>query len=269
MGHYAQRESWSFVFKPIRFHGLETFTRTTLRLTQEFPVQSWNEHKREVFCLDWNNLKKNTFASSSWDHLVKIWTPSRPDSLMTIPAHESCVYAARFSPSSADSLATCSSDGSLKIWDTRIPGGGAPLKIAAHPNEVLALDWNKYATHLVATASVDRTIKVHDIRKASPTSTHNCCIETLAGHQYAIRKVAWSPHAADRIASSGYDMTCRVWVVPQIKGQVLPSGRMGSASVLGVHNAHKEFVVGLAWSLYYPGIIATASWDQEIHLWSL
>ncbi|POW01034.1 hypothetical protein PSTT_12764, partial [Puccinia striiformis] len=238
-------------------------------MLNELPLQSWNEHKREVFCLDWNNLKKDLFVSSSWDHLVKIWTPSRSDSIMTIPAHESCVYAARYSPSSADTLATCSSDGTLKTWDTRIVADHRPtVMIPAHSNEVLSLDWNKYATHLVATASVDRTVKIHDIRKASTNPAHNCCIETLVGHQYAIRKVAWSPHSADKIATCGYDMTARVWTVPQISsaGQ---APLHGSNSVLGIHNAHKEFVVGLAWSLYHPGLIASASWDQEVHVWSV
>ncbi|KAA1118955.1 peroxisomal targeting signal 2 receptor [Puccinia graminis f. sp. tritici] len=239
-------------------------------MLNEFPMQSWHEHKREVFCLDWNNLRKEIFASSSWDHLVKIWTPSRSDSIMTIPAHESCVYAARFSPSSPDTLATCSSDGSLKIWDTRnSPETRPPLVIPAHSNEVLSLDWNKYATHFIATASVDRTVKIHDIRKASAGSAHNSCVETLVGHQYAIRKVAWSPHAADKIATCGYDMTARVWIIPQISGQAPLPGAMGAISPSGIHNAHKEFVVGLAWSLYHPGLLATASWDQEVHLWSI
>jgi len=30
------------------------------------------EHSREVFSLDWNNMQKELFASSSWDGSVKI-----------------------------------------------------------------------------------------------------------------------------------------------------------------------------------------------------
>ena len=36
------------------------------------------------------------------------------------------------------------------------------------------------------------------------------CEAHLAGHEYAVRKVQWSPHRADVIASASYDMTCRV-----------------------------------------------------------
>lgn len=38
----------------------------------EFPVQSWQEHKREVFSVHWNLVSKDTFASSSWDGTIKI-----------------------------------------------------------------------------------------------------------------------------------------------------------------------------------------------------
>ena len=38
----------------------------------QFPVQSWQEHKREVFAVSWNLVAKDTFCSSSWDGCIKI-----------------------------------------------------------------------------------------------------------------------------------------------------------------------------------------------------
>lgn len=38
----------------------------------EFPVQSWQEHKREVFAVHWNLITKDTLCSSSWDGTIKI-----------------------------------------------------------------------------------------------------------------------------------------------------------------------------------------------------
>ncbi|CAH7675235.1 peroxisomal targeting signal 2 receptor [Phakopsora pachyrhizi] len=255
----------------------------------EFPIQSWNEHKREVFCLDWNNLRKDLFVSSSWDNLVKIWNPMRSESILTIPAHESCVYSAKFSPSSPNTIATCSSDGTLKIWDTNLPSKTQPvLTILAHPAEVLSLDWNKYSSNQIATGSVDRTVKIHDLRMAVSSRSNvnsnesvvqdssSSCVCNLIGHQYAIRKVAWSPHCQNEVASSGYDMTARVWLVPgalnQNSSNDLIQNRIDLIAQNGrpktLHVAHREFVVGLAWSFFHPGIIATASWDQQVHLWS-
>lgn len=202
------------------------------------------------------------------------WTPERPTSILTIPAHSACVYSARFSPASPSTLATCSSDGLLKVWDTSQPNAMAPsssLIIPAHSTEVLSLDFNKYAPHLVATGSVDRTVRVHDIRMASnsPTNPRQCCIATLLGHEYAVRRVACSPHSATEVASASYDMTGRVWsLAPDaVSTQPRQPGNMTTGRLGRVHDLHSEFVVGLSWSLYDPGAIATASWDQEIHVW--
>lgn len=38
----------------------------------DFPVQSWQEHNREVFSVHWNLVVKDTFCSSSWDGTIKI-----------------------------------------------------------------------------------------------------------------------------------------------------------------------------------------------------
>jgi peroxin-7 len=38
----------------------------------EFPIQSWKEHKREVFAVHWNLVDKKSFASSSWDGTIKV-----------------------------------------------------------------------------------------------------------------------------------------------------------------------------------------------------
>ena len=200
------------------------------------------------------------------------------------------MYASIFSAHSADTLASCSSDGLLKIWDLNSPTTSsslahgvdpppatqAALTIPAHPTEVLSLDWNKYRPTVLATASVDRTVRIHDLRMASNSSAPaaqpdggRSCIATLIGHDYAVRRVAWSPHSADVLASSGYDMTARIWKTDDLStppGAPSLRDEAGQARCVDVYAEHTEFVVGLAWSLYEPGLLATASWDQSCHV---
>jgi peroxin-7 len=129
---------------------------------------------------------------------------------------------------------------------------------------------------MLATASVDRTIRIHDLRMASSSSSTpaaadggRSCIATLLGHDYAIRRVAWSPHAADVLASSGYDMTCRTWKIDGLAQQPPPPPGAGMAHprMTDVYDQHREFVIGLAWSLFEAGVLATVSWDQECHVY--
>ncbi|KAI6041312.1 WD40-repeat-containing domain protein [Pisolithus marmoratus] len=232
----------------------------------DFPMRSWREHTREVFSVDWSNIRKDTFLSSSWDGNVKLWTPDRPRSVTTLQAHQSCVYQALFSPHHSDMLATCSTDGTIKIFDLRNPAyasgpssnsftnpvSAAALTIPASATELLSLDWNKYRPFLIASAGVDRLIKSWDCRmvaNAPPSSeaVGGLCEHQVPGHEYAIRKVQWSPHRADVLATASYDMTCRIWTM---------NPQPGRAHLLNIHDSHTEFVGGCGWSLFDEDLIA-------------
>ncbi|KAI0079373.1 WD40 repeat-like protein [Panus rudis PR-1116 ss-1] len=254
-------------------------------MLNDFPIRAWQEHTREVFSVDWNNIHKDLFVSSSWDGTVKLWSPERPRSITTLHAHTACVYQALFSPHEPDLVATCSTDGTLKLFDLRAPayasqapGGGpnnafttpvtaAALTVPASGTEVLSLDWNKYKPYNIVTAGVDKLIKVWDCRmvKVGPQETAHqavggACEAQFAGHEYAVRKVQWSPHRPDLLASASYDMTCRVW-------SMAPT--MNGSNMLYIHDPHTEFVVGCAWSLYDEGVLATCSWDRTVHVFHI
>lgn len=209
--------------------------------------------------------------------------------MITIPAHTACVYSAIFAPSQPTIIASCSSDGFLKVWDTRTPitpsmagqPATASLSITAHPTEVLSLDWNKYHPHLIATGSVDRSIRIHDLRMATntlpspiPTMQPSATVASLLGHEYAVRKVAWSPHSANILASGSYDMTARIWSIDAGTlgngglSSAFSSAGLGGGRLMRIFDQHTEFVVGTAWSLFEENVIATCSWDQTVALWS-
>lgn len=154
-----------------------------------------------------------------------------PRSVTTLHAHLSCVYQALFSPHQPDILATCSTDGTMKIFDLRSPAyatgpatnsfthplSNAVLTVPASGTELLSLDWNKYRPFVLATAGVDKMVKVWDCRMVqsanmSAQAIGGVCEIQLPGHEYAVRKVQWSPHHPDILATASYDMTCRMYV---------------------------------------------------------
>ncbi|TDL26118.1 WD40 repeat-like protein [Rickenella mellea] len=278
----------------------------------DLPIKSWHEHTREVFSVDWSNVNKELFASASWDGLVKIYTPTHSHSLTTLHAHSACIYQALFSPHHQDLIATTSADGCVKIFDLRLvssslpnttmtsstgfntpltvpaltipptsfsgggggmgPGGGGP---GVGGGEVLTIDWNKYRPFVLASAGVDKVIRVWDCRMVKtgpqPTSSSESTASggqilypptpttQLSGHEYAVRKVQWSPHRADVLASASYDMTCRVWSTSPS-----PPSPQHQNPLLAIHDTHTEFVVGCAWSLYEDGVLASCAWDGRV-----
>lgn len=187
------------------------------------------------------------------------------------------MYQALFSPHQPDVVASCSTDGTMKIFDLRTPAyaptsnsftaplTAAALTVPASGTEILTLDWNKYRPFVLATAGVDRIIKVWDCRMVkigAPIEAQNqavggICETQFAGHEFAVRKIQWSPHRPDWLASASYDMTCRVWsTTPAANG----------TSLVYIHDPHTEFVVGCSWSLYEEGVLASCSWDCRVNV---
>ncbi|KAK8153201.1 peroxisomal targeting signal 2 receptor [Phyllosticta citrichinensis] len=261
----------------------------------EFPIQSWKEHAREVFSVHWNLVTKDTFLSSSWDGTVKIWNPAAPASIATLPTH-SCTYSAEYSPHSPHVLSAVSSDSHLRIFDLRTPASasnhltlsipihapaksriGAPLPMGAPPSEALTHDWNKYRDGIIATAGVDRTIRSFDIRQpgAGP-------VAVLPGHDYAVRRISWSPHLSDVLLSASYDMTCRVWtdgsalgvgqdnIPPPPQGPMAAGAGGGAGREMGRMGRHTEFVTGVDWCLFgAEGWCASCGWDERLLVWDV
>ncbi|MCJ1325503.1 peroxisomal targeting signal 2 receptor [Thelotrema lepadinum] len=252
----------------------------------QFPVQSWHEHKREVFAVHWNLVAKDTFCSSSWDGCIKIWSPHRSESVVTLPTH-SCTYSAAFSPHSPTIVSSVSSDSQLRIFDLRTPASasnhlvltvpinqnpsrqvGVPPLPALPPAEALTHDWNKYRDGIVATAGVDRVIRTYDIRTPQQGP-----VSILPGHEYAVRKLAWSPHLSDVLLSASYDMSCRVWNDGSTMGHggVDAAGMVfGGGKQLGRMDGHTEFVMGVDWCLFgAEGWCASCGWDERVFVWDV
>lgn len=144
------------------------------------------------------------------------WHPEQPRSLSTITTHTACVYSAMWSPHNPDILATACGDGHLRLFDLRAQSSpvAGPHPVATIPvgGEVLSLDWNKYRTWNIATGSTDKSVKVWDLRAASASAaagppppggasarSQGQIAAVCTGHEYAVRKVAFSVSIADGI----------------------------------------------------------------------
>ncbi|KAF8532406.1 WD40-repeat-containing domain protein [Gautieria morchelliformis] len=201
----------------------------SIKLWGDLPIRAWHEHTHEVFSVDWLNLDREFFISSSWDSTVKLWTPSRPHSVQMLYAHSACIHQAIFSAHHPATLATCSFDGTMKIFDL-----------------LLTLYWNKYRPFNIAMAGVDKNIKIWDCRMVKmgacmhPTSTAEVggiCERELRGHdEYAVHKVQWN-------------MTWSTKPNPP------------APSLLHVHDTHTEFVD--------EGLLASCSWDCKVNVYQV
>lgn len=276
-----------------------------------FPVMNFKEHSKEVFSVNWNLVDKTNFVSSSWDGTIKVWSPLRSGSMLTlhtashnherlemVPAPQglvapneanrgtkpsintaNCVYSSLFSPHSPHLIASCNGSSHVQVWDIRSP---SPLQLdfVAHGGlEALTCDWNKYKSTIIASAGTDKRIRIWDMRMITKIDQPNSYrpmpsyhlrgpspLNELLGHDFAIRKILWSPHNSQELASASYDTTCRIWRdESNERARFLNSGNGGC---VGIMNRHKEFVIGCDYSLWgEPGWVASTGWDEMVYVW--
>ncbi|KAK6199338.1 WD40-repeat-containing domain protein [Scheffersomyces amazonensis] len=188
-----------------------------------------------------------------------------------------CIYNATFSPHSPSTIISCSGSSHLQIWDIRAPNPLQMDYIAHGGLEALSCDWNKYKSTIVASAGTDKSIRIWDLRLISKVDQHNITqpsyhvrgptpLNELLGHEFAVRKIQWSPHDGQELISTSYDMSVRIWRdESHEKARFL---NLQNGGCRGVFNSHKEFVIGCDYSLWgEPGWVATTGWDEMVYVW--
>ncbi|RNF20433.1 putative peroxisomal targeting signal type 2 receptor [Trypanosoma conorhini] len=211
------------------------------------PLVHITEHQAEVVGVTWN---RDSFLSCSWDGAVKLYQAANPGvSAMTFQEHVKEVYEVSCSTRNPASFLSASGDGTWKLWDARAPR--SVLTQVGHNHQIiLSIDWNKYDGSIFATGGVDRTVRLWDLRR--PTQP----LASLPGHDNACRRVRFSPHSRVLLASAGYDCRVCIWDLNQPQRPLTAR-----------YAHHREFVVGLEWSLAVPNAIASASWDGQAFFW--
>ncbi|MGW2859505.1 nSTAND1 domain-containing NTPase [Streptomyces sp. NPDC001205] len=157
--------------------------------------------------------------------------------------HTGPVNSVAFSPDGT-SLATASSDASVRLWDTATRQVTATL--TGHTGAVTSVAYSADGTRL-ATTGEDGTVRLWDAAGHRMTAT-------LPGHQGAVRSVAFSPDG-HTLASGGTDRTVRLWN--------LPDGTPGA-----VLTGHTDAVMAVAFSPDGHSV-ASASADRTVRLWDV
>jgi len=144
-----------------------------------------------------------TLLSASWDCTLKLWDCNRQSSITTFVGHSDLIYGAKFSPLIANLFASVSTDGHLNLWNSLDFAGKPLMSIEAHASEALSCDWSHFDRNVLVTGGSDGLIRGWDLRKMR---TH---VFELYSGEFAVRRLACSPHSAAVLASANYDFTTR------------------------------------------------------------
>ncbi|CAG8557879.1 5565_t:CDS:10 [Funneliformis mosseae] len=245
----------------------------------------------------WNGLTFNFETILQWSHndnwmvtadhkgIIKYWQ-SNMNNLKMIEGHKEAIRDLSFAPTDTK-FATCSDDGTIKIWDFNegieeksLSGHGWDVKavdwhpyksllasgskdnlikfwdpkygknvatLHGHKNTILGLQWNKNGNWL-GTAARDQLVKVYDIRMMKD-------LQTFRGHNKEVCSITWHPSHEKLLTTGGSDGCLMYWIVGQ------------DEAVESVEYAHDQNVWSLDW---HPigHILVSGSNDHSTRFWT-
>lgn len=199
-------------------------------------LHTFGHHKGKVQSVAWNPAEGTVFASASYDRTIAVLDaraadkdriaryslPSDPESLAWYPHMPSIIAAA------------CE-DGSFRGFDCRMPD--QPLwNVKAHSQAVTSFSFSGLAKGLVATASLDKTVKLWDIDAADftgdasmPGATSAYAPVHLSTKSMGIGQVftaSFFPHNPYLLAAGGSQGMLAVWDTKEDPGDVVPAAEL-------------------------------------------
>ncbi|KAJ3124293.1 hypothetical protein HK100_011293 [Physocladia obscura] len=183
--------------------------------------QQFQCHEGAVLDLDWKD--DITFATSSSDKHIYVCRMGMLEPMRTYAGHSGDVNAIAWD-ASAQLLASCSDDHSVKIWT--MDTDSSPLfNLSGHRLEVFCLRWAPLVVssalnttgagagtttgssttnnRILATGSFDSTIRIWD-------TTTGRCLQVLEKHTSQVSTLSFSADGAF-LASGGFDNVFNVW----------------------------------------------------------
>ncbi|PQE33004.1 hypothetical protein CJF32_00001486 [Rutstroemia sp. NJR-2017a WRK4] len=193
----------------------------TFRPTGTVP-RTASTHKFGITHLSFYPFDSAAFLSSSYDHHLKLYST---DTLALSADFDlgSIVYTHALSPIAQHLLVACATQHpAVRLVDLR--SGASTHALAGHQAALLSVVWHPGVEHVLASGSVDGSVRVWDIRKSSG------CVgvldledsrgvtagggrrgrDTAKAHMGAVNGLAWTDDGRF-IVSAGHDERVRVW----------------------------------------------------------
>ncbi|KAK4602654.1 hypothetical protein RGQ29_011606 [Quercus rubra] len=230
------------------------------------------KHKDEGYAIDWSPLVPGRLVSGDCKNCIYLWEPTsgatwNVDATPFI-GHAASVEDLQWSPTEPHVFASCSVDGTIAIWDTRL-GKSAAASFKAHNADVNVISWNRLASCMLASGSDDGTFSIRDLRLLKDGDS---VVAHFEYHKHPITSIEWSAHEASTLAVSSSDNQLTIWDLSlekdeeeeaefkaQTKEQVNAPADL-PPQLLFVHQGQKD-LKELHWHSQIPGMIVSTAAD--------
>ncbi|EME31204.1 hypothetical protein Gasu_14510 isoform 2 [Galdieria sulphuraria] len=186
------------------------------------------------------------------DHkgIVKYWQ-SNMNNLKAFVAHEEAIRDITFAVSDLK-FATCSDDGTIKIWDFLRTAEAKDFtacdeerQLKGHGWDVRCIEWHPQFP-IIASGSKDSLVKIWDAKTGRN-------LTTLHGHKNTVEKVRWN--------RNGY------WLATCGRDQLIKLYDIRMMQELQTFRGHKREVTSCQWHPYHETLFVSGGWDCCIFFW--
>ncbi|KAL2123753.1 hypothetical protein VTJ04DRAFT_118 [Mycothermus thermophilus] len=207
---------------------------------------------------------------ASFDTPGTIITPQQNKPICTVRAHKAEGYAIDWSPlHAAGRLLTGDCDG-LIYMTTRTDGGGFVTDtrpFQGHTASVEEIQWSPSEASVFASASVDGTIRVWDVRSKARKPALSMRVSNVD-----VNVMSWSRQTTHLLASGDDAGVWAVWDLRQWKpsaGGAAAGTTLQRPSPIASFDYHKEQITSIEWHPTDDSIIAVSAGDNTVTLWDL
>ncbi|KAG8374461.1 hypothetical protein BUALT_Bualt11G0134600 [Buddleja alternifolia] len=240
-------------------------------ISNQAPLVKFNGHRDEGYAIDWSPLVAGRLVSGDCKNNIHLWEPSESTwNIDNSPfvGHTSSVEDLQWSPTEPYVFASCSVDGHVAIWDTRL-GKSPAVKIKAHNADVNVITWNSLASCMLASGSDDGTFSIRDLRLLKEGDS---VVAHFEYHKHPITSIEWSPHEASTLAVSSSDNQLTIWDLSlerdeeeeaEFKSQTKEEVNAPSdlpPQLLFVHQGQKD-LKEVHWHSQIPGMVISTAAD--------
>ncbi|KAK3005055.1 hypothetical protein RJ639_017392, partial [Escallonia herrerae] len=275
-------------------------SRGTSTVSNQAPLVKFGGHKDEGYAIDWSPLVAGRLVTGDCKNCIHLWEPAS-DSTWNIDAnpyvgHTASVEDLQWSPTEPFVFASCSVDGNVAIWDTRL-GKSPAASIKAHNADVNVISWNRclddlsqtalsymyiannlmytffiltrLASCMLASGCDDGTFSIRDLRLLKEGDS---VVAHFEYHKHPITSIEWSPHEASTLAVSSSDNQLTIWDLSlerdeeeeaEFKAKITDQAHAPTdlpPQLLFVHQGQKD-LKELHWHSQIPGMLISTAAD--------
>jgi len=184
----------------------------TTKLKNVEPLQSFSGHPNEGFAIDWSPTVPGRLITGDCTKFIYLWEMQTG----------TCKWEINFAP------------------------------FSAHTNSVEDLQWSPSEADVFASCSVDRTVKIWDVRSKK-------AVLSVEAHASDVNVISWNKKMQYLLASGSDDGSFNVWDLRNFK----------SSSPVGHFKYHSGAITSLEWNPAEDSVLGVASADDQVTLWDL